>query len=353
MKSRFEPIAVEPHTSWTLRHRPLAQGIPFDWHHYADWALTLILNSRGLRYVGHDMAPYDDGDLVLVAPGVAHSWCSASRIRESAPHIVNVIHFSEAWVRSLAQVCPEMTGLQTLLARARPAVHFGRAAADSVRATIQRLGEQEAPARLVSLLWVLERLSRDGQARRIDATASARHDRPHCADARVRRVIDVLNRRYADTLRLTDLAALACMSVSAFHRTFRKHTQCSAMGYIARLRIGHASRLLVQTDQPVARVAETVGYGSLALFNRQFKALTGVPPSVFRRAPPGFVLAGLAGPAPAAVTGPSPTSAVRRNQASTNGPPAGTIRPSVGQGAAHRARAHWPTVINAHQVFHT
>jgi len=283
MKSRFEPIAVEPHTSWTLLDSPLTHDSPFAWHHHAVWELRLTLNSRGFRHVGHDVAPYDDGDLVLVAPEVPHCWCSALRVRDTQPPMARVICFSDTWARALAHVCPEMSALQALLTWARPAVQFSPAVADGVRPTIEHMADQDAPARLVSLLRVLEQLSRDADAQRIGAAAVCRRDLPLSADVRVRRVLDVMHRRYAEALRLADLAAMACMSVSAFHRTFRKHTQCSAMDYVTKLRIGHACRLLLHTDRTVSRVAEDVGYGSLALFNRQFKALKGVPPSAFRR----------------------------------------------------------------------
>ena len=283
MKSRFEPIVFEPHTSWTLLDSPPTHDMPLNWHHHAVWELRLTMNSRGIRYVGHDVTPYDDGDLVLVAPGVPHSWRSDLCVHDTPRPTARVICFSDAWARALAQVCPEMSALAVLLSWARPAVQFSRAAADSVGPTIKHMADQDTPARLVSLLRVLEQLSRDADAQRIGAVTVRRRDGPTSADARVRRVLDVIHHRYAETLRMVDLAAMACMSVSAFHRTFRKHTQCSTMDYVARLRIGHACRLLMHTDWPVSRVAEHVGYGSLALFNRQFKALKRVPPSAFRR----------------------------------------------------------------------
>ncbi len=54
--------------------------------------------------------------------------------------------------------------------------------------------------------------------------------------------------------------------------------------YIAQLRIGNACALLLNSQKPVALVAEEVGYSSLAHFNRQFKAVKKQTPREFRAA---------------------------------------------------------------------
>ena len=54
-------------------------------------------------------------------------------------------------------------------------------------------------------------------------------------------------------------------------------------GYVAQLRIGQACALLVNSDRPIAHVADAVGYANLANFNRQFRAAKGMTPRDFRR----------------------------------------------------------------------
>jgi AraC-like DNA-binding protein len=52
--------------------------------------------------------------------------------------------------------------------------------------------------------------------------------------------------------------------------------------YVIRLRIGNACGLLINTEKPVALIADQVGYQSLANFNRQFKELKEMTPRRFR-----------------------------------------------------------------------
>lgn len=67
--------------------------------------------------------------------------------------------------------------------------------------------------------------------------------------------------------------------VSSF---FKKYSGSNFADYIARLRIDHAKRLLVETSYTNAQIAEGVGYSSTVVFIRVFKKLEGVTPGIYR-----------------------------------------------------------------------
>lgn len=283
IKPSFEQVPIDATASWTLLNRRLPDALPFEWHHHPEYELTLTLNSRGHRYISHDVAPYEEEDLVLVGPNVPHSWSSVERIDPGQPCIALVIWFSEAWATSLITLCPEMGAIGSLLRAAQTALHFSADTARELRPIIESMVDQDAAQRLISLLQVLHTLSQDANARKIAAHGADAPAHIGSEDARIRRVLDYVHRHYTGAVSLPLLAQLACVSVSAFHRMFKKHTRCSALEYIVRLRIGHACSLLMQSNLAVSMIAEEVGYASQALFNRQFKAQKGLTPSAFRR----------------------------------------------------------------------
>jgi AraC-like DNA-binding protein len=88
---------------------------------------------------------------------------------------------------------------------------------------------------------------------------------------------------YRDRITIDALADIAALSISGFHRLFRRHTRLTVSEYVAELRIGEACSLLINSQKPVAHIADEVGYPSLANFNRQFRALKDVTPRDFRR----------------------------------------------------------------------
>jgi transcriptional regulator GlxA family with amidase domain len=79
-------------------------------------------------------------------------------------------------------------------------------------------------------------------------------------------------------MRIEDLARLAGMSPSAFHRHFRAVTTMSPLQFQKRIRLQEARSLLVARPKDVAGVGHLVGYDSPSQFNREYRRLFGAPP---------------------------------------------------------------------------
>ncbi|WP_313656292.1 AraC family transcriptional regulator [Pantoea sp.] len=97
--------------------------------------------------------------------------------------------------------------------------------------------------------------------------------------AKIRKALFWMRMHYADVCRIDELAAIAGMSVSAFHRGFRASTGLSPLQYQKHLRLYEARKMLVQRPGNVAAVAADVGYESLTQFTREYARLFGEPPA--------------------------------------------------------------------------
>jgi len=135
MKPYLEHIAASKEGSWTLFDRRLP-AIPFEWHYNSEYELTLTLNSRGQRFVGDNMAAYDDGDLVLIGPKIPHTWCSSEDCDAGITHQALVLWFSEAFVQSLIKPHVELRPIQVLLESSTRAVQFSDAVKAKARIII-------------------------------------------------------------------------------------------------------------------------------------------------------------------------------------------------------------------------
>lgn len=78
------------------------------------------------------------------------------------------------------------------------------------------------------------------------------------------------------------LAKEVAMSPSRFAARFTESLGMSPMVYVTRWRMNVACRHLSTTKQGVDQVAASVGYESLAAFNRAFKKHLGLPPAAWR-----------------------------------------------------------------------
>lgn len=281
MKPYLEHIAASQEGSWTLFDRRLS-AIPFEWHYNSEYELTLTLNSRGQRFIGDSMAPYGDGDLVLIGPTIPHTWCSSETAGAGMPHQALVLWFSEAFVQSLIRSHIELRSVQMLLENSTRALEFSLKVRHEAKGMICAMLTQTAEDRLPALLQLLLLLSRDRQARPL--ASSSTQVRPSMTEERIGKVLSYLHANYRDKSSVETLANIAALSPSSLHRLFRLQTGMTTSDYVSQLRIGHACALLVNSQKSVALIADDVGYCNLANFNRQFKALKGKTPRQFREA---------------------------------------------------------------------
>ena len=72
------------------------------------------------------------------------------------------------------------------------------------------------------------------------------------------------------------------MSPSAFSRFFKLHTGRNLTDYIIDMRLGAASRMLVDTSRSISEICFCCGFNNLSNFNRIFKKKKGCSPSEFR-----------------------------------------------------------------------
>jgi AraC-like DNA-binding protein len=93
------------------------------------------------------------------------------------------------------------------------------------------------------------------------------------------RAIHWIGRHYDQTLRVEELAALATMSVSSFHRHFRAVTSMTPIQYQKQIRLHEARARLLAEPGDVKGVGFAVGYDSPSQFSREYRRMFGVPPS--------------------------------------------------------------------------
>ena len=102
-------------------------------------------------------------------------------------------------------------------------------------------------------------------------------------DAEIGAVQDYLESAYHLPCTVEELAHRAGIGKRTFERRFKNATGISPKGYVQRLRIEAAKRILENENQSVAQITLSVGYEDPATFSRLFVKVCGVSPSVYRR----------------------------------------------------------------------
>nr|WP_167528744.1 helix-turn-helix domain-containing protein [Paraburkholderia azotifigens] len=284
MKPAYEHVEFAEDCSVRVYHRRLPR-IPFEWHHHPEYELTLTMNSHGKRYIGDSESEYGAEDLVLVPPDLPHTWASNRSIESSSPQVAIVIWFEGDWARRMADCCREYEPLRKLLRRAACGLAFDPPAGEWMHGRLDHLLSNVARERLSAALDILCTLAdAPGQPLASPSTFNQVSAGPTGHEPeKINRVLSVIDARFAEPLRLSELCAAASLSERTLTRYFIQHFGESVGRYIARVRIGHACRMLADTSLPVAVVANRSGFANVANFNRQFKAAKQTTPAEYRR----------------------------------------------------------------------
>lgn len=98
--------------------------------------------------------------------------------------------------------------------------------------------------------------------------------------AQVRAVVD---ERYDESLRVSDLAERAGVHPVHLARVFRRRHGCTLSEYRRRLRVERAREQLERSARDLSDIALSSGFADQSHFTRCFKEITGLPPGRYRR----------------------------------------------------------------------
>ena len=231
-------------------------------HNHKEYELNFVENGAGVRrIVGDSVEEIGDYDLVLLCgDNLEHVWeqgnCQSKQIREIT------IQFSPDLFSNNFIDKKQFTSIRKMLDRAQKGLSFPLHAVMKVYSTIDSLLKGEPGFyQFVKFLTILYELS-------------------ICDDART--LSEYINLHYTEEIRLSQLAELTDMTPVSFSRFFKLRTGKSLSDYIIDIRLGHATRQLVDSTKTVAEICYECGFNNLSNFNRIFKKKKGCSPKEFR-----------------------------------------------------------------------
>ena len=254
-------------------------------HNHDVFELNFVENAAGVkRIVGDSNEVIGDYDLVLITnPTLEHAWeqheCKSNDIREIT------IQFNFGTGITEADYFLGKTPFESIRHMMKEAQKGMAFPMSSIMKVYERLsGLSQITDRFTALmefLNILHTLSLCTGARTLATTSYAKVNIEDDS-RRILRVKKYISDNYMYELRLKSLADLANMSESAFCRFFKLHTGRRLSDYIIDIRLGYATRLLIDTTETIAEISFKCGYNNMSNFNRIFKRKKGCSPTEFR-----------------------------------------------------------------------
>lgn len=101
---------------------------------------------------------------------------------------------------------------------------------------------------------------------------------------RVSRAIELFAEHIEEPIQISDVAKAVAMSSRQLDRSFQRATGQSPSKYYRNMRLNHARKLVLYSNDTTAEIALAVGYATAGPMLRHYKALFGVSPQEDRKA---------------------------------------------------------------------
>ena len=88
---------------------------------------------------------------------------------------------------------------------------------------------------------------------------------------RIKIVLDHIEDNLGTSLELNDLAAVACLSPSQFHRQFKRQTGRTPFKFVEELKMNKAYQMILEETWMIHELSDRFGYKDYETFSRAFK----------------------------------------------------------------------------------
>lgn len=241
--------------------------------HENELELFYVYAGTGQYMVDNRLYPIREGDIVICNAGVLHG---------EEPSLVRQIHSY-----SIAVTGAQFEGLPPNCLTDRytnPVVSCGQLA-DHVGQLMQLIYMLSADTAHLgklcgSLAYSMLLLTQELLNSRARTETIEEHTSPSFLAHRVRQYLD---EHHNEGLTLASVSSQLNISEYYLAHIFKQEFGIPPMQYVMKRRIGEAQELLMNTELPVAEVADRLGYSSVCHFNAMFKKNVGMPPGKFRQ----------------------------------------------------------------------
>lgn len=250
-------------------------------HYHEEFELNFIKNARGVkRIIGDHMEDIDDLELVLIGPNLQHTWrthlCTNPKIEEVTIQFHKDLFGDDFLEKN------QLNLMRNLLEKAQRGILFSAETTRKVAPRILNLGKKKGFESMLELMTILNELSLAKDISILSNASFTNNEPLRYNSRRVEKVMEYINANFQKPISLSEVARLTNMAEAAFSRFFKTRSGLTFVESLTDIRLGHATRLLINSTQSISEIAYRCGFNNISNFNRIFKKKKGCSPKEFR-----------------------------------------------------------------------
>jgi len=286
MKPILKIIDTQQHEAFQMMKVQEAHFFP-SWHFHPEFEIMLVQEGAGMRFVGDSMERFQPGDLVLFGSNIPHLFRSDQTYYEKDSDLISraiVVYFKENFLGESFWQLPQVTPIRKLLTLSKRGIRFTGASRDALAQQIKKLDEEKnGISRIIDLLSILKMMADSREFELLSSTVFTKSsDEKECE--RMNRVYQFIIDNYTRNPSLEEVSGVANLSVTAFCRYFKSHTNKTYTQFLNEIKIGNACKLLIDKELSISQICYETGFNNFTHFNGQFKRIVGSTPKQYQHA---------------------------------------------------------------------
>ena len=253
-------------------------------HYHPEMEIILIVEGEGNCIVTDGMLPFETGDLFFFESNMPH-WFKNDDIYYDSNHLKSkslYIQFTERILPQDYVAMPGCINIKELIQEGKKGLKWKTGINEDMTIMIKDMEQVDGFERLHLLYKLLNTMGvKVKEGKQIGSSAyTASKD---STDLAYQRVINYINQNFSKDITISALAEYAHMNPSALCRYFKKKGGQPIFKHLLDVRIAYAKLQLAYTDAHISDIAYDSGFNSVPNFNAQFKRVSRITPSEYRK----------------------------------------------------------------------
>ncbi|PZX48322.1 AraC family transcriptional regulator [Algoriphagus chordae] len=285
MKAHFHKVSIEPAKSFNIRFdpKPLLGNL---WHYHPELELHYIIKGEGTQYIGDSVSNFSDGQMVFLGQNLPHAWrCKEEYFEPDSPKqtATYVLQFHPDCFGSEFLKLPEAQAIPALFEKAKQGLIISGETKKKLANLLMELEQATSMKRIILLLEVINTLSETDDYKTISPGYAYSHLSNLSEMHRLEKIYSFVLANYGEEINLSEIAALANLSTSAFCRYFKTMTNKTFFEFVIEIRISNACRALIENRRSTQMICYECGFNTLSNFYRHFNKVTGMTPYNYKK----------------------------------------------------------------------
>ncbi|PWJ57978.1 AraC-like DNA-binding protein [Dyadobacter jejuensis] len=278
MKAQLLKISNKIEQSFSIRH-DIIPVYHNRWHYHPEIEIVHIRKGKGTYIIGDSISSFEEDDLFVLGANLPHLF-RYDHHNEEILSDAYVIHFLPNFLSEEFFKVPEMKVVREFIAKAQQGIHIKQESSDKFGGIMSDLHDSSGVFRLINLLKVFAELCNAKSETKL-ASFGYFNNYDAVDSERLNNIYHYVLGNFEKEITLQEISNVANLSVNSFCRYFKTKTNKTFSNFLLEVRVGHACKLLIETDLNISQICFESGFNNLSNFNRYFKKIAGKTPSQY------------------------------------------------------------------------